>query len=557
MRTWRNYLRLGSGLVLLAFVVCHLTAHALLLISFDVADTALAILMYGWRTDLGTALLLAALLVHFANALWAIYSRRSLRLPPWQWVQIGFGLCIPLLLIIHVFGTRVAELALDIHDTYRSVLLAQWVAEPWLVPVQTLAVLMVWTHACVGIHFWLQTKRGYAAWRPLLFGVALLVPALSLAGFVAGGNAVRRAAENPAFVHRTIQDARITAQKRDDVWFLQKSAFVVYLALVALPFAARSVRGWHNRRRRLPLLSHPSGRVIPIPAGASVLETLRDHRIPHAALCGGRARCTTCRVMVNQGLEGLPAPEGMEAQALARIAATPGMRLACQIKPTADISIMPLLAAEADAADGRLRGGFEGSERLITVVFVDIRGSTRLGETRLPYDVLFILNRFFQEMTKAIAATDGHYSQFTGDGLMAIYGLYAADPQSGPADAVRGARAMLAQLDQLNHQLRGDLTEPLKIGVGIHYGEAIVGAMGPPRSQIITAIGDTVNTCARLESLTKEYGCLVVISRRAAELAGLAARDLELQEATVKGRLEPVEFYALKTAADLSARAVV
>ena len=111
---------------------------------------------------------------------------------------------------------------------------------------------------------------------------------------------------------------------------------------------------------------------------------------------------------------------------------------------------------------------------------------------------------------------------------------------------------MLARLDQLNHRLRGDLREPLRIGIGIHHSEAIVGAMGPPRSQIITAIGDTVNTCARLESLTKDYGCVVIISRQAAEAAGLRLVGHELQQAPVKGRIEPVQFYALGTLADLA-----
>ena len=81
-----------------------------------------------------------------------------------------------------------------------------------------------------------------------------------------------------------------------------------------------------------------------------------------------------------------------------------------------------------------------------------------------------------------------------------LLSIYAADPATGPADALRGAREMLQRLEQLNYRLRGDLREPLRIGIGIHYGEAIVGAMGPPRSQIVTAIGDTVNTCARLEA---------------------------------------------------------
>jgi adenylate cyclase len=300
------------------------------------------------------------------------------------------------------------------------------------------------------------------------------------------------------------------------------------------------------------MLSHPSGRTVTIHAGATVLETLRENGIPHAAVCGGRARCTTCRILVTKGLELIPVAVGLEAKALARIGATPGMRLACQVRPAKNISVMPLLAADAGAADGTVRGGLEGSERLITVVFVDMRGSTTLGEAKLPYDVLFILNQFFHAMTKALIATNGHYSQFTGDGLMAIYGLNA-DPATGAADAVRGAREMLASLDQLNYQLRGDLPEPLRIGIGIHHSTAIVGAMGPPRSQIISAIGDTVNICARLESLTKEYDGLVVISRPAAEAAGLDLTGRELHQAPVKGRIEKVEFYVLKTLADLPA----
>jgi adenylate cyclase len=282
-----------------------------------------------------------------------------------------------------------------------------------------------------------------------------------------------------------------------------------------------------------------------------VLETLRANGIPHASVCGGRARCTTCRVLVTKGLAQLPEPSGLEAKALARIGATPGMRLACQIRPTADIAVLPLMPADAGAADGSIRGGLEGRERLITILFTDLRASTALAEGKLPYDVLFILNQFFYEMTQALVGSNGHYSQFTGDGLMALYGLDAADPKSGPADAVRGAQQMLERLDQLNYRLRGDLREPLRIGIGIHFSEAIVGAMGPPRSQVITAIGDAVNTCARLESLTKEYRCAVVISRQAAEAAGLSLDGAELHEAPVKGRREPVQFYALKTAADL------
>ena len=551
LRRWRSNLRLTSALVMLAFVICHLTAHNFLLISLDRGETALTILMYPWRTWAGTALLVSAALVHYTNALWSIYLRRSLRLSRWEWGQLSLGLCIPVLLMFHVISTRIAESVLDVNSFYSTVLIVQWTMFPWLGVVQATAVLTVWTHACIGIHFWWRTKPWYPAWRPYFFGFALLLPALALAGYVTAGNQILREAKNPDYAKLSLEDSNLTDKTIAEIGRIARIGLGLHLALVALPFGARGVRSWRYRRRRPPMLTHPGGRTVPILAGATALETLRENGIPHASVCGGRARCTTCRVLVTKGLDRLPAASGLEAKALAKIAATAGTRLACQITPTSDISIVPLLAADASAADGATRGGLEGSERLIAVVFVDMRGSTTLSEAKMPYDVLFILNNFYSEMTKALAATNGHYSQFTGDGLMALYGLNASDPTTGAADAVRGAREMLSRLDQLNRQLSRDLPEPLRIGIGIHYSEAIVGAMGPPRSQIITAIGDTVNTCARLEGLTKEYDGSVIISRQAAEAAGLNVTGRELHQAPLKGRIEQVQFYVLKSLADL------
>ena len=548
---WRSWLRLLSALTMLAFVICHLTAHCFLLISFEDAEAARSVLMYPWRGWAGTIVLSAAFLIHYGNALWSIYVRRSLRLKPWEWTQLALGLCIPVLLTSHVVATRISEHVLETTTYYNTVFIAQWVIDPWLSAVQMLAIVTVWTHACIGINYWLRVRPWYPKWRPFLFTYALLLPTLALAGYVTGGNEVLRQAKDHDFVDSSLADANITDATMAEMDRMADIGWILCLALPLLPFAGRGLRNWYYHSQRPPTLAHASGRSMPVLAGATVLETLRANGIAHASVCGGRARCTTCRIMVTKGFDELPPPSVLEAKALSRIGAPAGMRLACQIRPTTDIAVMPVLAADASAADGATRGGLEGSERLITVVFVDLRGSTTLGEARLPYDVLFILNQFFYEMTRALVETNGHYSQFTGDGLMALYGLHAANPKTGAADALRGARAMLQRLDALNHALRTDLREPLRIGIGIHYSEAIVGAMGPPHSQIITAIGDTVNTCARLESLCKDYQCTVVVSRQAAEAAGLQLDGSELHEAPVKGRKEQVQFYALQSLADV------
>ncbi|MGO9360792.1 MAG: adenylate/guanylate cyclase domain-containing protein [Xanthobacteraceae bacterium] len=551
----RTGLRLASGLTLFTFVACHFTAHAALLVSIAFGEETLDALMAPWKTLPGTAILAAAGIVHYCNALWSIYRRRSLRMSRWEAWQLGLGLSIPLLVTLHVVGTKVATLAFDITPSYAAVLVRWWVRQPLEAVLQFVAVTVVWTHGCVGLHFWLRTRPWYPSALVVLRPLALLLPALALAGFVAAGNHTRReAARDPDYARSATTRVSLPSAS---IQFLNTTVWAViggHLALTLLPFGARAARRARYRWRRPPTLTHAAGRRFIIQPGASVLETLRDHGMPHAAVCGGRARCTTCRVLVTQGLDDLPAPEALEARALARIQASPATRLACQVYPTKDIAIMPLLAADATASDGAARGGLEGSERLVTVMFVDLRGSTGIGEARMPYDVLFLLNHFFRELTQALQDSNGHYSQFTGDGLMALYGL-AGEPAKGARDAVRGAGAMLTRVERLNREMAAAMSRPLRIGIGIHFSEAIVGAMGPPRSQIITAIGDTVNTCARLEGLTKEYDCALVISRQAAEAAGLELGGETLQEATVKGRVGGVQFYALNEVPSLGANA--
>ncbi|MDR3466783.1 MAG: adenylate/guanylate cyclase domain-containing protein [Xanthobacteraceae bacterium] len=549
----RAILRLASGLTLFTFVTCHLTAHAALLVSIPFAEAVLDALMAPWRTLAGTAVLATAGIVHYCNALWSIYRRRSLRMSRWEGWQLALGLSIPLLVALHVVSTKVATLAFGVSPSYAEALARWWVRQPREAALQFVAVIVVWTHGCIGLHFGLRTRPWYPVALVVLQPLALLLPVLALAGLVAAGTHTRReAARDPDYVRSATARVSLPGASVRSLDTVVAAVIIGHVALTLLPFGGRAARRTFTRWRRPPTLTHATGRRLAIQPGATVLETLRDNGIPHAAVCGGRARCTTCRVLVTQGLDELPPPAAQEAWALTRIQASPATRLACQICPTADLTVVPLLSADATAADGAARGGLEGSERLVTVVFVDLRGATGIGEARMPYDVLFLLNHFLREMTQALHDTHGHYSQFTGDGLMALYGL-AGEPAKGTRDAIRGAGEMLARVERLNRELAAAMPQPLRIGVGIHFSEAIVGAMGPPRSQIISAIGDTVNTCARLENLTKDYDCALIISRQAAEAATLDLGDAPLHEATVKGRTGSVQFYALNTVPPLNA----
>ena len=170
-----------------------------------------------------------------------------------------------------------------------------------------------------------------------------------------------------------------------------------------------------------------------------------------------------------------------------------------------------------------------------------------MSEQKLPYDALFVLNQFFSEMNEIITDSNGHFSQFTGDGLMALYGLNSSNSSQGAKEAVLGATAMLQRIEKLNHSMRSVLMHELRIGVGIHTGEAIVGKMGPPGSQIITAIGDTINISARLEGLSKEYGVSLIVSRSTAEAAGVNVSGARTDKVVLRGREKPTEFYIMES----------
>jgi adenylate cyclase len=538
-------LRLYTGLILAAFVISHFINHSLGLLSLEAMESYRRVNALIWQSTLGGVALYGALIIHGCLALYALFRRTTLRMPWWEALQLTFGLLIPPLIAIHVIGTRVSPWLLGFDVDYPWILYVQWSNARPLVQ-QPLLVLVVWIHLLVGLHYWLRLKSWYPRALPLLYALAVLLPVLALLGFARAGTEVLELATDPAMksaITAGWNDA--SRAQRQFVLGLEPKALWTMAALLVLVLAAREVRRQLRRRRKLfYALVHPTAGSISARADQSILEAWRDAGIPHASVCGGRARCTTCRVRVGAGLEYLSAPAEMEAAALQRIGASENVRLACQTRPSRDLHITPLLPANASAADAQRPGGVGGHEQPVAVMFVDLRASTKLGEERLPYDVVFILNQFFAEMSEALHETGGHYAQFSGDGLMALYGL-ESDVARGCRDAMHGAAAMVRRLALLNARLAEELPEPLQIGIGIHCGEAIVGTMGPPSSPNLSAIGDNINIAARLEALCKTYQVTLVVSEETAQHAGVDLSAFDKHAAPVRGREEAVVVYAV------------
>ncbi|ANK89124.1 MULTISPECIES: adenylate/guanylate cyclase domain-containing protein [Rhizobium] len=540
--------RLGSGLVIFVFVLLHLSNHALGLVSIAAADKARHLFLALWRNPLGTVLFYGSVLVHVTLVLRAIYIRRSLVMPKGEATQMVLGLLIPLLLIDHVIGTRIAHELYGYIDNYETIVGMLWLRTPATGVRQALGLIAVWFHGCIGIHYWLRYRPWYGGFAPLLLALAILAPVLSLLGFVEMG----RTLADPAYQLTSIEPYATTVNShyvsdpaiRSQIAMVRAGLYGAFSASLIIVVAARTRRRLKERLDQVAV-HYPGGEVIRVPRGFTVLEASRLGGLPHYSVCGGKGQCSTCRVQILGDYQKLPPPDKLEQTTLKRINAGPDVRLACQLRPDADVAVAPLLVPAVEAAiPANSQETSPGREREIVVLFVDIRHFTTLTETRLPFDVVFLLNRYFAIIGKAVEQAGGRLDKFIGDGAMALFGLNAA-PEEACRQALDAAAAIVAGIEKLAAELAEELTLPLRIAIGIHTGPAVVGTMGYGRVRSMTAIGDTVNVASRLESAAKEFDAAIVFSEPVARLAGADLADVESREISVRGRALPLKVYVV------------
>jgi adenylate cyclase len=250
----------------------------------------------------------------------------------------------------------------------------------------------------------------------------------------------------------------------------------------------------------------------------------------------------------------LPEPSKREAFVLNRVGAgaDPAIRLACQLRPNTDLSFFQIFMPHFTAASLRKAGSVRvGRERYLVSMFVDMRGSTTLAEQRLPFDTVFIVNRFLSAVSQAVIECGGQPNQFLGDGELALFGLNT-NPQTACRQALQAAALIATNIDELNQFLSHDLLEPVRFGIGIHGGEVIIGDIGYRDHQVFTALGDAVNVAARLQDMTKGLQCEVILSKEVCRTANLPLNLLPEQELPIRGRAEPMIVYVVANAKMLS-----
>jgi adenylate cyclase len=542
--------RLATGLVMFAYIFSHFFNHALGNISYNAMETWLRYHVWWWRIPVVNDTLYLAAIVHFSLGLWALYKRRHFRYTAAELTQLLLGLSIPLWLASHLGAERLTGALFGTPPfNYATALFAYWVAAPYNIALQFISLTVAWTHACIGLYFWLRMKSFFDWAAPILLAIAVLLPALAMIGAHHAGREVAELADDPDWRKEHLQ--RVTAEQARVITEISLFYFpIAYGAAILLVFAARGARSLRERQSGMVTISYPN-RQVRVPKGLSVLEASLRFKIPHASVCGGRARCSTCRIRVVSDRSALPQPSGREAFVLESIgvSANPSIRLACQLRPQSDLAVIPILPASMNAE--LLRKGSRmniGKERYIVSMFVDMRGSTKLAEARLPFDVVFLINRFLGACSQAALDAGGQPNQFVGDGVLALFGI-EVDKRTACRQAIRAAASVATNIDYMNHQLAADLPEPIQYGIGIHGGEVIIGDIGFQDHTVFTALGDPVNVAARLQDMTKALDCQAVISEEVFVTAGIAADTLARKEVAIRGREEPM---IVRTAADPS-----
>jgi adenylate cyclase len=543
--SWRNWqsfersARLWSGIVLMVFAATHFLNHAAGVFGLEAMEwfqdwrTAL------WRSWLGTIVLYGALVTHALFSLKRAIGRRTWRMPWNEALQILLGLLIPVMLLGHVVSTRVLSRA-GADDSYAHVLRLLWPEHgAW----QSLALLIVWVHGVIGLYYAFSVRGWFRPIRTPFAILSVLVPLLALAGFVAAGREARIAA-----IPVETRTAEQLALQASALHYGNLFIMAVFIAAAAA-ILVKLVRARLGQRLTIRYLGH--GEVAAAP-GQTLLEISRANAIPHPSACGGRGRCSTCRVLVIAGGENAPPPSGLEQRMLGRIRAPGQVRLACQLRPKGDMNIRVLLGVErmpGPAADLNEQLDW-GVEQELTVFFADMRGFSTLARHQIPADLIVLLNRVMGEMTQAIEARGGRIAMVQTDGVMAVFGM-GGRGRSGARAALHAAADVLKAVHLVNKDIRASLPLPIRVGIGIHSGEVILSRADDGGGQRIVVIGETVVIASRLEEATKELAADCVVSSQALAAAGLSAPGEGERTLHYKHGETPVQAYAFADRQDL------
>ena len=279
----RRTLRMTSGLILFAYIGAHMFNHALGLVSLQAAEAGMEIGVEVWYSRTGTIVLYGAAATHVLLALWAVYERRTFRLPPAELLRIALGFTLPIVLIGHAVSTRIGYELFGLSSDYMRVISNLFASnsEVWQLGVMAPG----WLHGCLGLHLAFSRRPLYRRLRYVLFAAALLLPVLSALGFMVMGREITANPKAAAATAEYFSPANTAQRQSLSNW--RDGILTAYFCIIGAAFGARELRNFLERRsQRLVSISFP-GRTVRVPRNWTVLEASRSFHLPHASMCGG------------------------------------------------------------------------------------------------------------------------------------------------------------------------------------------------------------------------------------------------------------------------------
>ena len=550
-----RYLRIVSGSLLFFYVVTHLSNHSLGIISIDAMEYGRSFFLTFWRNYFVSIILYSALAIHLLLGIYALARRKNIKLTAKEWTRNISAVLIPFFLAGHLSITLYGSRWEGLIDNYSFMVVSTWVFDFAGVIFLILMLILVWVHGVIGIHGLLEFRSFYIKYKRLIFSIYFIIPSLAIIGYVSAGlEALDKSDRDPSFVLETLASSNFKEATGKLILELSdKLQFLLYPSIIVAIISFYLLRYLWMRSQKTIRVDYMDGMRSFVSKGTSILETSQQAGITHEHVCGGRGRCTTCRVRVLSDLDQLPKPNQIESKVIKRLGFDKNVRLACQLRPQSDIKIMPLLNLNKETKSKiqfATQRSLSGVELETVILFTDIRGFTKMSDTKLPYDVVYILNKYFKFVVESIEDNGGRVDKFIGDGVMAIFDT-SNNINENCKNALVASRNISESLKLLNEELKSELDENLKIGIGVHAGTVILGKMGFGQSSSETAIGDSVNIASRLEQLTKKYSCEIMISKKLADLAEINQKNFSKLKTKIRGKEDEMDALFMKHASEI------
>ena len=545
-------IRIYSGMIIFAYVMVHLLNHSLGLISLSAMDNFNRYISVVIKTTLGTTILYSAFLAHMICGFISLFKRRTFKLPARDWAQILFGILLPWVLLVHVMANGYSTRVENLNSSYALLVLATWVFDTKYIFLYNLMLVAAWIHGVIGFTGVIRYYAFFQNNKTAFIISFWLVPILSMIGYISAGKEIDfKISQDTAIVQNILQHANFT----EELGYLitNRSNFILnnyplfLILLSAILVCLYSLR----KNKNLISIKYPHGREIRISKGTTILDASRENGIHHVSTCGGKGRCSTCRVRILSDVSSLPERNQIEADIATKLSLKKDVRLACQLRPTEHIEIRQLVNTDNLSITSSKRASLSGREQEIVVMFIDLRNFTPISAKLLPYDTVYLLNEYFRIAGEAIEGVGGKIDKFIGDGIMAIFSQNKSLKENCRS-ALSASKQISHGMEALNLESEDDFNASLRIGIGIHAGTSIVGELGHGNAIAETAIGECVNIASRLEQLTKDEGCELIVSADLYDGSELAQKPLSRKEVKVRGKMDPITVCIFNEAKDLT-----